>query len=329
VNVEETAMLGIATPGNPVKVTRSDDGGATWNEAVAVSAPARPRVLAPSLAVGSGDTLYALYLDLGDDALDYSGGHEGRGGDPYSGDWSLVVARSDDEGSTWRETVVDDSVVPTERIIVLFPPSPSLAVDPKRERVYVAFTDGRLGDADVRVWASHDGGATFGQGQRVNDTPRRDRTSQYLPKVAVAPDGRVDVAYYDRRRDPDNVMNEVSFQWSRDGGRSWERRLRLADRPFDSRIGFGSERGLPDLGSRLGLASTDKRAMAVWTDTRAGTAASGKQDLALGFVAFRPTWWSVPLRVMGVALAAGVLGGVASALIRRRTVYDDYNTRAH
>jgi len=50
-------------------------------------------------------------------------------------------------------------------------------------------------------------------------------------------------------------------------------------------VGFGSERGLPDLGSRLGLLSNRSRALAVWTDTRAGTPASGKQDISSAVVA--------------------------------------------
>lgn len=319
VNVEETATLGIAEPGNPVQVIRSDDGGATWGAPVAVSAPGRQRVVAPSIAAGPDGAVHVLFLDLGDDTLDYAGAHEGRGGEPYDGTWSLVLARSGDDGATWAETEVDRSVVPTERIIVLFPPSPSLAVDAERERVYVAFADGRLGDADVRVWASTDGGATFGPGRRVNDTRPRDATSQYRPRLAVAPGGRVDVVYYDRRADADDVMNEVSLQSSTDAGTTWQPRVRLTDRAFDSRIGFGSERGLPDLGSRLGLVSTDDRALAVWSDTRAGTEASSKQDLARAVVAFKGgSPWRGPMRAGGSAAVVVALGMLGWVLVGRR-----------
>lgn len=319
VNVEETATLGIAAPGNPILMIRSDDGGATWAEPVKVSLPARQRVVAPSVVAGSRGRLYTLYLDLGDDKLDYSGGHAGRGGEPYPGTWTLVLARSTDGGETWSETVVDDGVLPTERIIVLFPPSPSLAVDATGAKVYVGFTDGRDGDADVRVWTSRNGGAAFGAGRRVNDTAVGDDTSQYLPRLAVAPNGRVDVVYYDRRADPKNVMNHVSLQWSTDNGRSWRPRLRLSDRAFDSRIGFGSERELPDLGSRLGLVSTAQRALAVWTDTRAGTQASNKQDLARAVAAFteEPDMKS-PLRTGGIAVGAVGAILVLWGLVTRR-----------
>ena len=56
---------------------------------------------------------------------------------------------------------------------------------------------------------------------RVNDTKRRDGTAQYLPKLAVAPDGRLDVLYYDRRADPENLRNQVSLQSSFDHGESF------------------------------------------------------------------------------------------------------------
>ena len=310
--VEEVGFLLFSSPGNPVHVARSDDGGRRWEAPTRASAPARGRVVAPSTAVGPDGRVYLLYLDLGDDSLDYHGGHEGKPGPPYPGRWSLVVARSADEGRTWQETTVDDGVVPTQRIVVFIPPAPSLAVDPRGGQVYVGFHDGRLGDADVFVWASRDGGGTFGEPTRVNDTRRGDRTSQYLPELAVAPGGRLDVVYYDRRQDPADVMNHVSFQSSDDGGRTFGPRLGLSDAPSDSRVGFLSERGLPDLGSRLALLSLPRRAMAVWTDTRAGTVASGKQDLARGVVALSPgSRMRGPLRLGGALL---LVAGVAAAM---------------
>ncbi|MBW3643599.1 MAG: glycoside hydrolase [Actinobacteria bacterium] len=312
---KDTANLGFGEAGNPIMVARSDDGGATWSEAARVTPAGRPRVLAPSIAA-SYEALYALYLDVGDDALDYHGGHEGRGGPPYPGRWSLVLARSNDAGATWRETVVDDQVVPTQRFIPFIPPTPSLAVDARRDGVYVGFHDGRAGDADVWVWASTDDGATFGQGVRVNDTTTGDGTDQYLPALAVAPGGRVDVAYYDRRGDPDNVKNNVSLQSSADGAATFRPHLELSDRAFDARIGPGSERDMTDLGSRLALVAGDDEALAVWSDTRAGTQASAKQDLARAVVAFTSP---SPLRLVLPPFGAVVaLAGAGLALIRPR-----------
>ncbi len=186
---------------------------------------------------------------------------------------------------TWEESVVEDGLVPTERFVVFIPPFPSLAVDAQSGRIYAGFHDGRLGDADVLVWSRAEDETEWKGPTRVNDTRQRDGTEQYLPKLAVSPKGRLDVIYYDRRADPDDVMNEVSLQSSSDEGKSFTKRVPLSDKPFSSKIGFGSERDLPDIGSRLGLLSTDSRAFAVWTDTRAGTVASNKQDLARAVVA--------------------------------------------
>jgi hypothetical protein len=282
----DVGLLKFTAPGNPILLSRSDDGGTSWSRPVRVNSPARGRVLAPSAAVGGKGELYVLFLDAGEDRLDYEGGHRGDGGPPYDGRFALVLARSRDRGATWEESVVDDRVVPTRRFIAFLPPFPSLAVDRAGGRVYVAFEDGRRGSPDVNVWSLAPGRATWSGPVRVNDMPPRDASWQYLPKLAVAPGGRLDVAYYDRRRGGRaNLRNEVSLQSSDDGGASFGPRLTLTSQSFDARIGAGGEQGLPDLGSRLALVSDDGGATAVWADTRAGTDASHKQDLRSARVA--------------------------------------------
>ena len=306
----DVGLYKFSDTGNPIRAVRSDDGGTTWGQPTRVSGPARLRAIAPSPAIGPKGELYVLYLDLGDDALDYAGAHRGRGGPPYSGRWKLVLARSQDRGATWSESELKDEIVPSERFIAFTPPFPSVAVDQDSGRVYAGFQDSRLGDPDVMVWSRPSGKNEWDGPTRVNDTPKGDNTSQYLPRLAVAPDGRLDVIYFDRRADRRNVMNEVSFQYSLDQGDKFSKRIRLSDRPFDSRIGFGSDRGLPDLGSRLGLISTSDRALGVWTDTRAGTRDSGKQDLAERLVAFND-----PPRLAGGLKALLRYGGIVLALV--------------
>jgi hypothetical protein len=161
------------------------------------------------------------------------------------------------------------------------------------------------------VWSLPPGSSGGWQGPiRVNDTPEHDGRWQYLPKLEVAPNGRLDVAYYDRRSDPEDVANDVSLQSSFDAGKHFEPSVRLTRRAFDSRIGFGSPHNLADLGSRLGLLSDRDFSLAVWTDTRAGTKASNKQDLFRGLVVYsRPSHLSEPVK------NALRYGGVASVLI--------------
>ncbi|MBA3300034.1 MAG: exo-alpha-sialidase, partial [Thermoleophilaceae bacterium] len=311
VKAADVGFLKFTETGNPIQSIRSDDGGATWRQPVRVSSPARARAVAPVPAVGPKGELYVLYLDLEEDRLDYEGGHQGKGGAPYQGDFRLVLARSRDQGSTWAESVVGDGIKPIHRFVVLFPPYPALAVDRRSGRIYAAFHDARLGDPDVSVWSLPAGPKKKWQGPtRVNDTPRHDGTWQYLPQLAVAPNGRLDVLYYDRRSDRENVMNHVSLQSSFDSGKSFIPSTRLSSQPFDSRIGFGGKNGLPDLGSRLALLPDRQRTLAVWSDTRAGTRASNKQDLSRAVVAF-----SDPPRLSKAVRYGLRYGGLALVLL--------------
>ena len=314
-----TGLYRYASTGNPVDVMRSDDGGLHWGAPVRVSSPARQRVVSPVPVVGARGVLYVLYVDLGGDVLDYEGASGGSGGPAYAGRFSLVLGRSGDGGATWAESVVDDSIVPTRRFVVFLAPFPSLAVDRHNGRIYAAFEDGRLGDPDAYVWSLAPGASAWSRPVRVNDTPLHDHTAQYLPALAVAPDGRLDVIYYDRRADPRNRLSAVSLQSSLDGGRIFSPHVTLSNRSFNSQIGAGSELGLPDLGSNLALASTDAQALAAWTDTRAGTVLSGKQDIAFARATFSSSgglggpgryllrYGGIAAVLAGLALAAGAI----------------------
>src|SRR3954452_6368237 len=275
----DVGVLKLTGPGNPIQVTRSDDGGTSWQRPVRVSGAAHGRAIAPAPVVGRDGAVYVLYLDVGNDRLDYEGGHRGRGGPPYPGPSELVLARSRDHGASWGESVAAKGLIPTKRFLVFLPEFPSVAVA-RDGRVYAAYHSATLGDPDVWLWSLAPGASSWTGPTRVNDTPRHDGTAQYLPKLSVAPDGRLDVLYYARRADRRNLLNQVSTQSSFDHGKTFTQAIRLTSRPSDSRIGFGAKEGLPDLGSRLGLISSDRAALGVWTDTRAGVPETQKQDIA-------------------------------------------------
>jgi hypothetical protein len=310
--LKSSPILGLysfGTTGNPIEAVRSDDGGRSWTAPTRVSSASRARAIAPAPAIGPHGELYVLYLDLEGDALDYAGGHGGRGGPAYAGHWQLVLARSTDRAATWAESAIGE-VVPTRRFVVYTPPLPSLAVDPSSGRLYAAFEDARGGDPDVELWTLAPGARRWSSPIRVNDTRLHDGTAQYQPKLDVARDGRVDIVYYDRREDPTNVLNKVSLQYSYDHGTSFSRHVVLSDRAFSSRIGFGADRDLADLGGTLGLVSTPRRSVAAWTDTRAGTRLSLKQDIARAVVAFNQ-----PERISGGLKAVLRIAAVALALL--------------
>lgn len=314
---EQTGNLALPETGNPIVVSRSDDGGRAWSAPVQVSDPSRERVLAATPDAGGDGALVVAYLDVRDDRLDYHGAHGGQGGPPHPGPWELVVARSADGGRTWAEATVDGGLVPIERFIVFLPAFPALAVD--GDRVHVAFHDARLGDPDVWVWSSTDAGASWLDPVRVNDTVEGDGTSQYLPQLALAPGGRLDAVYYDRRADADDVMNEVSLQSSADEGETFSARVQLSDVAFDSRFGFGGGRDMAELGSRLALVSDDRGARAAWADTREGSLDWGEQHVYSTTVTVEEhgAAMEAALRWGGLGLAAAGALTVALALVRR------------
>ncbi len=261
---------------SPIVASRSSDGGRTFSNPVRVSDPSRPLVGAASPVIDSDGELVVLYQDFKDDRRDF----QNLEGPPWPKPFSLVVSRPVDGGRAFSQGVeLEKGLVPTRRFLVFLPEFPSLAAGPG-DTLYVAWSDGRNGDEDVFLRRSDDDGRTWSEPTRVNDNRSGDGTSQYLPRVDVSPEGRVDVLFLDRRRDEKNVMTDATLASSRDEGQSF-RNDRLSRRSFDSRVGASAGPRLPiDFGSRLGLASGGSGdSVAVWTDTRLGSSETGRQDI--------------------------------------------------
>ncbi len=286
-----------------IVTARSADGGASFSPPVRVSDPERERVGAASPVVDASGELVVLYQDYKGDRRDF----EGLEGPPVEGPFALVVTRSTDGGRSFspgRE--VESGVVPTKRFLVFLPEFPSIAAGPEGS-LQVAWYDGRNGDEDVFTRHSPDGGRTWTEAERVNDNPVGDGSDQYLPHVSIAPGGRVDVVFYDRRGDPANVATDAYLATSVDGQSPFSN-LRLSSQSFDSRVGptFGLEDYGADFGTRLGLDSTDDGAYASWTDTRLGDENTGRQDVFGAAV--------TGLGPPGIAGSAGLGAAVALAL---------------
>lgn len=313
----DVGVLALTGPATIVAVS-SDDGGQTFSEPVQVSDPARELVGAATPVVDADGELAVLYQDHKDNVRDF-GNLEGP---PWEEPSALVVTRSSDGGATFDEgVVVDDGLVGWKRFLVFLPEFPSLAAGPDGT-LYTAWADARHGAPDVFLSRSEDGGRTWTAPARVNDTPVDDGTSQYLPTVSAAPSGRVDVLYYDRSDDPEDVMTTAMLAWSTDRGETFDH-LEVSDERFDSRIGSSAAPHLePDFGTRLGLVSWEEGALAAWTDTRLGDEASGRQDVVVSRVAL-PQGGFLAWAVAGVLLAgAAALALAAFAGRRRRTDAD-------
>ncbi|MFN3371938.1 MAG: sialidase family protein, partial [Chloroflexus sp.] len=74
---------------------------------------------------------------------------------------------------------------------------------------------------DVYLAFSTDRGATWSAPIRVNDDPPAANAWQWFGTLAVAPNGRVDVIWYDTRNDPNGLLSELRYTYSYDGGLTW------------------------------------------------------------------------------------------------------------
>jgi hypothetical protein len=260
--------------------------------------------------------VYVAYVDLRDDAVDY----QGLEGAPSTGPWALVVAGSTDGGATFGPgVVVDDGLFPPGRVMLIFTmPPPSLVADPAG-RLYVGWWDSRHGDPDAFLARSTDGARTWSSPGRLNDDPTGDGADQYLVRLSVATNGRVDAVFLDRRNDPRNLSNDVYLTYSLDHGAHFAPNVKVSSHSSDSRIGQAyyvpSAKGLVDFGSRLAVLSRPTAALAAWPDTRNATLGSTQQDVFATEVLLPGQRGGGP----GVAPIATGIGGVV-ALMAAATV---------
>ena len=273
----------FAATGLPILASRSSDGGASWTKPARVSAPDRERVGAPVPAVARTGELYVLYYDFKDDVFLWQN-LQGAG---YRGSYELVLSRGRPGTDAFREATVEPRVVPGASFLVYLPEFPSLAFDHDRGTLYAAWADSRSGSRDAYLRRSNDGGRSWLEATRINPSVERD---QYLPRLSVAPGGRVDAAYLDRRDDPGNRLTAAYLAASYDAGRSWSS-IALSRRLFDSTVGphtflRGRLQREADQGTRLGLVSGRTASYAAWTDARRGNPTSGKLDILFAPISF-------------------------------------------
>lgn len=259
---------GFPTGPNPILAAHSDDGGLTFSEPVQVSDAERARVVAPALALGADHAVHVGYYDLQEDARDY----QGLAGPVWEGNWSIVVATSLDGGRRFGPgAVVDQEIVPPERPMLIFTMAPP-ALAAGENRVCTAWTDARHGDPDILSRCASRQGHQWEALRRVNDDVVGNGIRQYLPRLSMAPDGRLDAIYLDRRHHAENSRNDVSYTHSDNGGRSFGSSRRLTSESSSPGIGqryiHPAAEGQIEIGGRLATLSQRSGLIAAWPDTR-------------------------------------------------------------
>ena len=144
---------------------------------------------------------------------------------------------------------------------------PQIAAD--AHGVYVVFDDVRLGNSNVYITRSTDGGGSWTAPLRINDIT----TGQHFFPTIVASGGIVDVAWYDSRFNTQTPMTalDVFFTNSNDGGVSFSARVRVTNVSFNPGLVKRTDApnwNEPFMGDYIGIAATPSAAHPFWADNR-------------------------------------------------------------
>jgi hypothetical protein len=94
---------------------------------------------------------------------------------------------------------------------------------------------------------------------------------QFFPAISVAPNGIIDVVWYDRRDDPENRLLDIYHTYSLDGGKTWAPNLRVTEVSSDP-VHSLHQGGFVFIGDYIDLDSSAECAWPAWVDTRFGKA---------------------------------------------------------
>ena len=189
-----------AAGNSPIKFARSTDGGASFSPHKTVStggSSGTPKNQGADVAVASNGTIYVAYAA-------FQGG-----GNAFNG---ISIVKSTDCGKKWSQPVFAGTVNDPQAPGVAFrtPTFAFVAVDDSNPNVvYVAYQS-LVGDYDIYVQRSTDGGATWGDPEQVNDDPGA--RHQIFPTIEVS-NGALHVAWYDFRNSatPANEALDVYY----------------------------------------------------------------------------------------------------------------------
>lgn len=312
--------------GHRALVAASTDGGRTFGEPAQLSDDDDHGGYQARVAVDGEGTVHAIFPSAG-----YA---DPRPDDPVVR--PIFYTRSSDGGQSWDAvTEIDEGNAGFS-----FNRKHELAVDPDTGTLYAVWyghPDPRAerpdDDSDIFMRVSTDGGDTWSDRAVVNDD--EGDAMQYNPGIAVAPSGRVDLAWLDFRDSPmpegvgnvgnDGGFNDVYYANSTTQGATWSDNVRVSDRSIDRRIGVWSNNMHSH--TNVGIATTDGVVYLAWQDTRNGDAVNQAEDVYFATVRLSGTDQATPASFAGVPIwlvagaamlvGMGLAASVAGAVARR------------
>jgi hypothetical protein len=104
-------------------------------------------------------------------------------------------------------------------------------------------TTGSSNTCDVMFARSTNRGASWSAPLRINDFGPN--SYHWFGAIAVAPNGRIDVCWYDTRSNPNNQFSELYYSYSLNGGLTWSSNA-LVSAPFDPSLGYPQQNKIGD-----------------------------------------------------------------------------------
>ncbi len=246
----------------------------------------------------------------------------------------LALSKSTDGGRTWSSALA----IPFSYDNATGGPAsayPQFAISPKTGTLHIVYnrnpTPELTGASEVYDRASYDGGKTWSEPRVLSDDDPKNFGGQFFPNLSIAPNGRVDVAWWDTRDMQGLRATDVYYTYSTDDGKTWSKNQRITDQSVDRHYGIWGNNY--DIASQPGVASTDAYAVFGWDDTRnsdksfqdSASVGGGLQDIYLAAAQFEAVGGGASKTAKVVlAGAVGLLGVglvvlLAAAVTRRRS----------
>jgi len=142
-------------------------------------------------------------------------------------------------------------------------------------------------DREIMFRSSVDGGTTWSPSKTVNDDAPMPNIQHYNPGISVAPNGRLDLAWYDFRNSPTpefegpggnaGGMNDIYSASSFDRGATFTPNVKVNDRIIDRSIGVWSNNAHSQ--TSVAVTSSDTTTYVAWQDSRNGNAVNNVEDI--------------------------------------------------
>ena len=150
-------------------------------------------------------------------------------------------------GQSWRQYRFSEPINPEGLVGQVF-----LAVDRSgtstNNNIYMLASvqpSGSTTGSDVMFVRSTDGGSTFSAPRRINDDPVNHAKWHWFGTLAVAPNGRIDVVWFDTRNAANNTDSQLFYSYSFDGGNTWSLNVAISN-SFNPFLGYPNQNKIGD-----------------------------------------------------------------------------------